>query len=530
MEKLESLRASLTAGTIDRREFLRRSTAAGIGVAAMAMLTREAAAATPKKGGTLRMGLAGGNTNDSLDPGTLADTFAMNISQQTRNKLTEIAPDGELVGELAESFEGSNGAKVWTFELRKGIEFHNGKTLDAEDVIYSINHHRGPDTSSAATGMTDPIADLKADGKHTVVFTLTGGNADFAFGMSDYHFPIVPAGTKGTDWQKSIGTGAFTLDSFDPGVKTVTKRNPNYWKEGRGHFDEVESININDVSARTNAMKTGQIHVMNRCDMKTVHLLEQDADITVHNVPGMKHITMPMHTDKHPFSNNEVRLALKHAIDREHLVKTIVRGYGQPGNDHPVASIQRYHHGDDIAIRQYDPDRAKYHLKRANVGNKFSLQVSDAAFQGAVDMAVLFKEHAAKCGIEIELIRAPADGYWSDVWLVEPWCVSFWSGRPTEDWIFSLGYAAGANWNASNWDNERFNQLLILGRAELDQQKRREIYVEMQRLCRDDGGHIIPMFLNHIFAVHPSVTTGPQVAGNFELDGNMNAERWWFSS
>lgn len=530
MKKLDLLREEFRAGKFNRREFLRRAGAAGIGATAMSMLIAEAQAATPKKGGSLRMGLAGGNTNDSLDPGTLSDTFAMNISQQTRNKLTEIAPDGQLVGELAENFEASPDAAVWTFELRKGVEFHNGKTLDADDVVYSIQYHMGPDTTSAATGMTDPIAEVKADGKNTVVMKLKGGNADFAFGLSDYHFPIAPAGTKGAEWEKSIGTGAYILEHFDPGVRTVTKRNPNYWKEGRGHFDRIISTNINDVSARTNALKTGQIDVMNRCDMKTVHLLEKAPSIKVHNVPGMKHITMPMFTNKHPFSNNELRLALKYAIDRDELVDKILRGYGQAGNDHPVASIQRYHHGDDIPIRPYDPDKAAYHLKRADVGNKFKLHVSDAAFQGATDMTVLYKEHAARAGIEIELSREPADGYWSDVWLAKPWCVSFWSGRPTEDWIFSLGYAAGANWNASHFDDERFNQLLIMGRAELDPAKRREIYVEMQRICRDYGGHIIPLFLNHIFAVNPKVKTGSQIAGNFELDGNMNAERWWMET
>ena len=530
MSKLEMLRAELIEGNIGRREFLQRATAAGIGAAAMSLLNTEAAAATPKKGGRVRLGLAGGTTKDSLDPGTLEDTVAMNISRQTRNCLTEIAPDGSLVGELAENFEASPDAKVWTFELHRGVEFHNGKTLEAEDVVYSINHHRGPDTKSAATGMTDPIEDIKADGKHTVVITLTGGNADFAFGMSDYHLPIVPAGTTGAEWEKGLGTGAFALESFEPGVRALAKRNPNFWKEGRGHFDEVETIVINDTTARTSAMQTGQIDVMNRCDLKTVHLLEQDPNIEVKNVAGMKHITMAMACDRHPFSNNELRLAVKYAIDREHIVKIILRGYGQAGNDHPIATVQRYHHGDDIPQRRYDPDRAKYHLKRADVGNKFELNVSDAAFQGAVDMAVLYKEHAAECGIEVEIVRWPADAYWGEVLGKKNWLFSFWSGRPTADWIFSLGYAKGAKWNYSQWENDRFNELLILGRAELDERKRRDIYVEMQRLSRDHGGRIIPIFLNHVFATTPNIATGPDIAGIFELDGNMNAERWWFAS
>ena len=435
-----------------------------------------------------------------------------------------------MIGELAESFEASPDARVWTFELHKGVEFHNGKTLEAEDVVYSINHHRGPDTKSVATGMTDPIDEVKADGKHTVVFTLSGGNADFAFGLSDYHLPVAPAGTTGAEWEKGIGTGAFALESFEPGVRSLAKRNPNFWKDGRGHFDEVETIVINDNTARTSAMQTEEIDVMNRCDLKTVHLLEQDPNIAIKNVAGMKHITMAMSCDRQPFSNNELRLAVKFAIDREHIVKAILRGYGQVGNDHPIATVQRYHAGDDIPQRQYDPDRAKYHLNRADVGNKFELNVSTAAFQGAVDMAVLYKEHAAECGIEVEIVRWPPDAYWGEVLGKKNWLFSFWSGRPTADWIFSLGYAKGAKWNFSQWENDRFNELLILGRAELDEQKRRDIYVEMQRLSRDDGGRIIPIFLNHVFATTPHIATGPDIAGIFELDGNMNAERWWFDA
>ena len=110
---------------------------------------------------------------------------------------------------------------------------------------------------------------------------------------------------------------------------------------------------------------------------------------------------------------------------------------------------------DEYRIIPFDPDRAKYHLKRADVGNKFELNVSTAAFQGAVDMTVLYKEHAAECGIEVEIVRWPPDAYWGEVLGKKNWLFSFWSGRPTADWIFSLGYAKGAKWNFSQWENDR---------------------------------------------------------------------------
>ncbi len=526
MSKYEQLAHLFESGRIGRREFLAGVSALGM---AAAMPASTAKAAQPKKGGRLRMGISSGGPSDSLDPGTISDTPPMNISRQLRNNLTEIAPDGSLISELAESWEASSDAKTWTFELRKGVEFHNGKTLDSEDVVASINHHRGPDTTSAATGMTDPIADVKTDGKRTVVFTLTGGSADFAFGLSDYHLPIMPATDGGVEWRSGVGTGAYILESYDPGVRTLAKRNPNDWKEGRGHFDEVETLTINDVANKTNALRTGEIDAMNRCDQKTLHLLEADENIKVYNIAAMQHITMPMRTDTAPYTNNDLRLALKYAIDREEIVSTILRGYGTLGNDHPIATVNRYH-GNEIPQRQYDPDKAKFHLKKSgHAGEKFVLHVSDAAFGGAVDAAVLYKEHAKKAGIDIDVIREPIDGYWSRVWLKMPWCVSFWSGRPTEDWMFSLGYAQGAKWNATKWEHDGFNKLLIAARAELDETKRREMYVEMQRLVRDEGGVLIPMFLNYVYATTTRIQTEEKHAGNFGLDGNMNAERWWFA-
>ena len=208
MSELKQLEWLLTRGEITRRDFLARLSALGITTAlSPALLALPAKAATPQKGGRLRLGLAGGSTTDSLDPGTMTDAMAMSINWQIRNCLVEVDDEGHPVPELAESWEALPGADKWIFKLRPDVEFHNGKTLEAEDVIFSINHHRGQDSKSAAKGIVDPIKDIQADGTHTVVFTLKEGNADFPFIMSDYHLTIVPAGTTGADWENGIGTG-----------------------------------------------------------------------------------------------------------------------------------------------------------------------------------------------------------------------------------------------------------------------------------------------------------------------------------
>jgi peptide/nickel transport system substrate-binding protein len=527
MSSLEKLERLFSQGKITRREFIARTTALGLTAAVSpALFASPAHASKPKKGGRLRIGLAGGSTTDSLDPATITDMMLQVVNQgQIRNTLVEVDNQNNPIPELAQSWEASPDAKQWVFRLRKGVEFHNGKTMDADDVIHSINHHRGEDSKSAAKGIVDPIADIKKDGKYTVIFKLKGGNADFPYIMSDYHLTISPAGT---DFLDGMGTGGYILKSFEPGVRCFVVSNPNYFKENRAHFDEVETLSISDVNARTNALKTGQIDVMNRCELKTVHLLKRTPGIQVMQQNGFKHYTFAMRCDTAPYDNNDVRLALKYAIDRDQQVKTILRGYGVIGNDHPISQANRYH-GSELEQRQFDPDKAKYHIKKAGAeGLTFQLHAAEAAFVGAVDAAVLYKESAAKAGINIEVVREPNDGYWSNVWMKKPWCAVFWGGRPTEDWMFSTAYAADAAWNDTFWKNNRFNELLVAARAELDENKRHRMYVEMQQIVRDDGGVVVPMFAADLSAATDKIKHG-KLATNWELDGFRCAERWWFA-
>ena len=156
-------------------------------------------------------------------------------------------------------------------------------------------------------------------------------------------------------------------------------------------------------------------------------------------------------------------------------------------------------------------------------------RLADTAFEGAVDAAVLYREHAKAAGIDIKVVREPNDGYWSNVWLKKSWVGSYWGGRPTEDWVFSQIYSSGADWNESRWENERFNKLLVEARGELDSAKRRVLYVEMQRLVRDEGGSVIPLFMAYTHAASIDIGLPDQLANNWELDGHKNAERWWFT-
>ena len=342
-EKVDLLSQHLLTGKVTRRGFMTNAIALGVSLTTASAFMSQAEAAKPKRGGRLRQGVTGGATSDILDPGQILDHYMINVQfGQLRNGLTEVSPTGELIPELAESWDSSSDAKTWTFAIRQGVEFHNGKTLDTQDVVDSINHHLGEGNKSAANGILVGIESVKADGNNVVV-SLSGGDADFPFLLSDYHLGICPSKGDGKiDWESGVGTGGYILGDHEAGVRTLTKRNPNYWKEGMGHFDEVETLQIADATARTNALRTGELDVMNNVQVKTVSRLEKIDGIVIRSTTGNKQVTLPMRTDTAPYDNNHVRLAVKHIIDREQWLQKVAFGYGELGNDNPIGPANIY--------------------------------------------------------------------------------------------------------------------------------------------------------------------------------------------
>jgi len=534
MVDIKDLEKAAREGKLDRREFIKRAAALGLAAPfAASLLSQSVHAAMPKKGGRFVQGTAHGSTTDTLDPGTHENGMMTNVVYTYANHLFEVDNTGQLVPELAESFEASSDATTWTIKLRKGVEFHNGKSFTADDVIASINHHRGEDSKSAGKSLLAPLVEMKKSGNHEITFKLEAGNADFPYILSDYHLAMLPDFNGEMDWQAGFGTGGYIIEKFEPGVRATFKRNPNYFKSGRAHFDEVEIIALIDTTARQNAVMNGEVHAINRVDPKTVHLLGRNPNVNIMETTGTLHYTFPMRVDAAPFDNYDLRMAVKLSVDREALVKKILLGHGALGNDHPISTANPYH-ASGLPQRSYDPDKARHHLKKAGMeGIELDLGTSDAAFAGAVDAALLIKDSAAKAGLNINVVREPKDGYWSNVWNKKPWCACYWGGRPTEDWMFTAAYVADSKWNDTAWTTgpaaDKFNKLVIAARSELDTDKRREMYFECQSLVNDDGGSLIPMFANYIHAVSKKIGQDEQIAANWEYDGHKNNERWWFA-
>jgi peptide/nickel transport system substrate-binding protein len=508
---------------LDRRSFLAGTTLVG---AASLIGFKPAFADGPKTGGSLKIGMSGGATSDSLDPRTYTDWVPCNIGYQIMNGLVEIDANNKATPELLESWEAKPGAAEWIFNVRKGVTFSNGKTLDADDIIYSINLHRG-DTTSAAKAVIEDIVDIKKLDANQILVSLKSGNADLPYLLSDYHLMVVPNGF--TDWAKPIGTAGYALESFEPGVRAVTKKQGSYWKTGCGHVDGIETLVINDTAARTNALLSGQVDLINRLDARTVDLLAKKPGVQVVRSSAGQHACLVMNTTLDPYSNKHLRLALKYAIDRQKVIDTVLKGYGVIGNDHPIPRTSPYFNA-DLPQHAYDPDKAKFHLKEAGVSDpKFQLAVAEAAFTGATDTGVIFQATAAKAGITLDVKREPSDGYWDNVWMKAPFCASYWGGRPTPDQMFSIAYKSDAKWNDTAWKSEAFDKLLIEARAELDETKRKTMYGEMQRLVSEDGGALIPMFIDYLEAGTARVKgMGPHPM--FDFMGQRIGEKVWIEA
>lgn len=500
------LRALFDEGAISRREFTTRLIALGVTAAAISEVTlgsEVAKAATPKRGGRARVATPQGGPDETIDPARFLNGSDFCRGQLFYSGLTRINESLEAEPELAESWEALPGANEWVFKLRKGVEFHDGRSLEGKDVVYSLLRLLDESVGSAAKPFMEGVQSVTAEDKHTVRFKLGGPDADFPIVLGLDHMKIVPEGYN--DFSTAVGTGPFKVKEFKPGVRTVGTRNPNYFEEGKPYLDEAEWFQISDPLARVNALLAGDIDMMGELDAKSIRKVEEAPGVEVVNTKSGTHVNFVTMCDRDPTSNQDLRLAIKYLQDRERILKVIYNGYGAIGNDHPISPMDPFY-CDELEQSSFDPDRAKHHLKKSGMeGTSIPLHASDAAGNGAVDIALTLQQNAAKIGFKIDVQREPADGYWSSTWMQKAFFMSGWNMRPTANIMLTLAYKSDASWNESAFKSSRLDEIILQARGELDKTKRKALYCEAQRLIHDDGGTILPVFVDFIDAMSTRV-------------------------
>ncbi len=503
------------SGKVTRRDALKLAMVTGVSLTvAEQLLTggKRVLAQTPKKGGSLRFASNLHGPDDQLDPVVFTSTIDYTRGRATYNSLCQIGEGLVANPDLAESFEPNSNATEWTFKIRNGVTFHDGKKLTADDVVYSMKRHQGEDSKSVIKSVLASVSEWKKTGPMEVKAILSSPNADLPVLMGLYQAKIVQQGSTGD----GIGTGPFVMESFQPGVKSVHVRNNNYFRDGP-NLDAVEMTAITDPVARVNALLAGDMQIISQVDPQAFRQIEGSSTARLLSIPAGLQMGICILKNSEPGKNNDFVLGMKYIQDRERIVKRILKGKGTVGNDTPIATAHGADYCHELPIRPFDPDKAKFHFKKSGYSTA-ELFVAPV-MSGIEDACLLAQANCAKIGFDLKLKKVPTDGYWGAVWMKEPLNVVSWNMRPTANSQLAIQFAPGAAWNDTYWNNPRMGELLSLSLAETDPAKRHQYYCEMQTLVHNESGMVIPAFsnvndgiANNIMGI-PQVPTG-QVGGS----------------
>lgn len=326
---------------------------------------------------------------------------------------------------------------------------------------------------------------------------LSSPNADLPIALGTFHFKIVPDGH--TDFANPIGTGPFRNKEFTPGVRHVVTAFENYWEDGP-YLDEFENFGISDPVSRVSALLAGDIDGAQAIPPKAIGTIDDAAGHEMWTVPSGAYINIASRVDLQPSGNPDLLMAIKYLMDRQRILKGVLKGQGTLGNDQPIGPAY-FDHCPDIPQRQFDLDKAKYHFQKSGVGNTPIPIVAAEIGPGTVEQTLILQRDAAKIGLNIEVQKVTTDGYWASVWLKVPMCVVRWNARPTANIMLSLAFHSEAKWNESYWKNEQFDQLLVAVRGVGDAVKRKQMYCDMQTMIHETGGTILSAHLNYMDAV-----------------------------
>src|SRR6516164_8497239 len=452
------------------------------------------ASGAPKRGGNFRLGVTGGGSKDIMDGQniiTKPDHARLMTAFETLLLFDEnyqLTTNG-----LAESVTQDN-PKQYTIRLRQGIEFQNGKTMTADDVIYSfqrIGTKKYGLTGYAATATMD-IAGMKKLDQYTVRLPLKSPDSTIPQTLGSYTFNVVPTGYQAYP-HPQVGTGPYKLKSFAPGQQSVHERNPNYWRSGQPYFDTVTIIDFSDATGQVNGLLGGQIDAMTDLPPSQVKVVQGRAmGALVSKTGGWLPICMAI--DMPPFTDVRVRQAMRLLVDRPGMLQQVSSGYGFIGND----LYAPFDPGYDKALPQRHQDiaQAKSLLKAAGHANlSVDLHTTNGA-AGMVETATVFANQASAAGVKINVINDP--NYYGNLYLKLPFSVDFWGTRAYLNQV-QQGSLPTSPYNETHWppksgQGSNFEALYNQALAEPDATKRFAVMHEMQSLEYDIGGYIIPFF------------------------------------
>lgn len=511
--------APTLAGNVSRRAFNIGLLSAGV----IASAGRASAQGTPKRGGNVRLALVQQSTGDTFDSARYDKGNDYIRGTSVYSYLTRMDEKGEAQPEVATSWEANKEATRWTFKIRKGISFSDGAPLTMDDIVYSILRHKDDKVASTAKQLIANVTSVKGDGPDTLVIELAQPDVDFPILIGIFQFALVKNGT--TDFSKPIGTGAFTVKEFQPGIRTVLTRNPNFWKSGQPYIDGFEMFPIPDAPARANALLSGDVDMILELRGNGIEQVAKSGNAEVFVTPSTRYTAIQASVNAAPSNNPDLMLGMSYLIDRKRVLDTVLRGYGTIANDHPIGSTSPYHNA-ALPQRGLDIDKAKFHFGKSGIGNApIEISMGDAVLY-SVDIGQLMQREAMRAGLNLQIKREPAESYWTAVAGKRPFFATNFHPRPTYNMLLNLAWKKGAAWNFSHYENEKLEKLIDATRAEFDLAKRKEQYGEIQTIIHNSGAIIIPTFLSYVDGISKKIKgLTPLPIGN--LGGFNFTDRIW---
>ena len=485
-----------------RQDVLRRAAALGIAAATLGPLTEAALAATQiKRGGTFRQAVFGGAT-DFIDGQHIVAKSDIARLVAGFEGLAYFDNSGRIQLGLAEELKAEK-PNQYLIRVRSGIEFHNGKTLDIDDVIYSIRRTQNAKLKlfgNASLSSIDLKRTKKLD-KRTCRIYLRSGDVTLMEAFAQYFQGVVPKGYQpnaiGKGPLQYIGTGPFKVKSFTPGRESVHVKNENYWRTGQPYFDEVRIINFPSDAAKVNALLSGQIDAMTDVPFAQIPVVKGRKNLRIYTGKTGAWTPICMRVDTPPFDDVRVRRAMRLLINRPQAVQQGLSGNGVIGND-VYSPYDPLYAADDFPQRKYDPEQAKSLLKQAGQEGLTVELVSTAWDTGMNEGATIFAQNAKAGGVNVNL-RVIDGTAFGDQYLKWPFSTDYWG---TRNYLLQTAAAVmkTAPFNEIHWDAypgyAKFAALYRRAIATIDEKKRGQIVRDMQQIQYTDGGHIIWGFKN----------------------------------
>jgi peptide/nickel transport system substrate-binding protein len=523
---------------LDRRQFLRGVTVAGAAVGASSLIaacsgsSSTKAASTigttvRKRGGDLKVGLSGSDGEDTLDPHA-AETFIDSArAQALYQPLLQMNAQALSEMVLAEAITPTT-ASEWIIKLRSGISFHSGKPLTAEDVIYTFRRVKTggpggtPFSGANALGPMD-LGGLKALDNLTVKVPFTSPYSSFLEQLQYWYFLyIVPDGFNPAK-QTPNGTGPFVYQSFTPNQRSVFTRNKNFWQSGVPYVDSLTVIDFPDTTSLQDALSTGAIDAATGFDGPQLSALSTVSGVTALPSHAGSITPFTMRVDQPPFNDVRVRQAMRLLVDRPQLIDSALDGYGVVASDVYSPNDPDFNHA---LHREQDIPQAKHLLKAAGHENLTVTLVTAAASTGMVAMATVLKEQALAAGVTINLSDVAVSTFFGKNYLSWPFSQDFYSYNPYLMQVSTCMLSASP-FNETHTNSPTLTNLYEQANATLDASVQKEIEYQMQAYDFNEGGYIIPAFLDTLDAYSNKITGYAASASGVPLS-NLDFENWSF--